>query len=96
MPSHPPSPATLPHVTKLPFSLAEIHGVNKQQAGLPNNSTICHQVKFSPHNLYPMIPWEDKKPTCRTTPTEVEKSYDQIQLYHSHYQIYSLRQTHCF
>ncbi|KNZ62075.1 hypothetical protein VP01_1316g2, partial [Puccinia sorghi] len=35
----------------------------QEKTGLPNQSMIWHQVKFSQHNLYFNIPWLDNKPT---------------------------------
>ena len=53
----------------------------QEKTGLPNESTIWHRVKFAPHQLYPNIPWVNKKPTRGPTPKEVDEALQQTESY---------------
>ncbi|PLW30693.1 hypothetical protein PCASD_20145 [Puccinia coronata f. sp. avenae] len=46
--------------------------------GMSKQSVIWHQVKSTPHNLYPNIPWKDGNPTRRPTNSEIQLAYNKV------------------
>jgi hypothetical protein len=46
--------------------------------GMSKQSVIWHQVKSTPHNLYPNIPWKDGNPTRRATNSEIQLEYNKV------------------
>ena len=55
---------------------------NRVSLGIADTSISWHRVKYSPHNLYPKIPWVNDKPTRRPSARELQSAMEEVSSYH--------------
>lgn len=56
--------------------------LNKVSLGLADTSVKWHHVKYSPHNLYPKIPWVNGHPTRPPSSKELQYAMEVVSSYH--------------
>ncbi|PLW20002.1 hypothetical protein PCANC_10208, partial [Puccinia coronata f. sp. avenae] len=56
----------------------ELLQLNANSIGSTSSSIVWDRVKYSPHNLYPGIPWENDRPVRGPTAAELQSAYKEV------------------